>query len=81
MKKLITFQGKPFESIAALARHYGISYKTLHARLQSGWTLERAVDEPIGTLVTFRGKPFKSDSALARHYGISLEYLFLIRRF
>ncbi len=71
MKKPITFKGKPFESTAALARHYGISYKTLHARLQSGWTLERAVDEPIGTLVTFRGKPFKSDSALARHYGIS----------
>ncbi len=77
--KPITFKGKSFESMSALARHYKIRDYTVYARLESGWPLEQALGlkpRPKRTAsraikVEFGGKTFESRAALAAHYGIS----------
>ena len=46
--RFIEFDGISM-TLSQWARHSGISAATLHARLKSGWTLERALSEPAGT--------------------------------
>ena len=40
--------GKSYDSLAAMARAYGLTHGTLSARLRNGWDLERALTTPVG---------------------------------
>ena len=56
--KPVTYAGKEYPSIAALAKAYGLNYKTCFARLRDGLPL----DAPINTHpLPYRGKPVTID--------------------
>ena len=56
--KPVTYAGKEYPSIAALAKAYGLGYKTCFARLRDGTPLEA----PINTHpLPYRGKPVTID--------------------
>ena len=56
--KPVTYAGKEYPSIAALAKAYGLGYKTCFARLRDGLPLEA----PINTHpLPYRGKPVTID--------------------
>lgn len=56
--KPVTYAGKEYPSIAALAKAYGLGYKTCFARLRAGTPLEA----PINTHpLPYRGKPVTID--------------------
>lgn len=56
--KPVTYAGKEYPSIAALAKAYGLGYKTCFARLRDGTPLEA----PINTHpLPYRGKPVTVD--------------------
>jgi hypothetical protein len=44
--KLIEYKGEK-KSIAEWSRELGINYKTLHNRIYTGWSVERALTEPV----------------------------------
>lgn len=78
---LYTIDGRPFASLAAIARTYNISLQTLHNRVKRrDWTLRQAVglDDPppshrfsAARAITLDGTMYKSRNAVARAFGVS----------
>lgn len=46
-RRLVEFKGKEYH-ISGFCREFGISYDTIRARLQRGWSVRRAINQPIG---------------------------------
>ena len=44
MRRPVTYQGRTFESLKALATACGLPYPTLYSRLQTGWSVEASVE-------------------------------------
>lgn len=45
-KQTFTFHGKT-QSTAQWAKEFGLQFMTLHSRLKNGWSIERALTEPV----------------------------------
>lgn len=72
--KPVTYQGKEYPSIAALAKAYHLNYKTCFARLRDGLPLEAPVNRhPLpcrGKPVTIDGTEYPSTKDAAKALGI-----------
>lgn len=67
----IVYGGKTFLSVRALSIHYGIPYKTFHARLKAGWSLEESVERSLRThSFEYGGKSFQSHKHFADFYKL-----------
>jgi len=76
-------EGKIFDSIAHMAKHYGILKQTLHLRIKNGWSLEEACgvvkrEGRSGHKITIEGKTFRTYQEAVNHYGIKYD-VFLYR--
>ena len=80
--KPVTYAGKEYPSIAALAKAYGLNYKTCFARLRDGTPLEAPINRhPLpyrGKPVTIDGTEYPSTKDAAKALGIP--YTTLITR-
>jgi len=80
--KPVTYAGKEYPSIAALAKAYGLGYKTCFARLRDGLPLEAPINtHPLpyrGKPVTIDGKEYCSVKDASKALGIP--YTTLITR-
>ena len=72
--KPVTYAGKDYPSIAALAKAYGLGYKTCFARLRDGVPLDAPINEhPLpyrGKPVTIDGTEYPRANDAARALGI-----------
>ena len=72
--KPVTYAGKEYPSIAALAKAYGLGYKTCFARLRDGLPLEAPINtHPLpyrGKPVTIDGREYPSTKDAAKALGI-----------
>ena len=72
--KPVTYAGKKYPSIAALAKAYGLGYKTCFARLRAGTPLEAPINtHPLpyrGKPVTIDGKEYPSVKDASKPLGI-----------
>jgi len=72
--KPVTYAGKEYPSIAALAKAYGLGYKTCFARLRDGVPLDAPINRhPLpyrGKPVTIDGTEYPSTKDAARALGI-----------
>ena len=72
--KPVTYAGKEYPSIAALAKAYGLGYKTCFARLRDGTPLEAPINtHPLpyrGKPVTIDGTEYPSTKDAAKALGI-----------
>lgn len=73
----VTIKGKRYPSIFAAARAHGQPGGRVRERVARGWTIERAVSEPLLTKgghpigVHFQGRTYESLDAAARSLGVS----------
>ena len=78
--KPVTYAGKKYPSIAALAKAYGLGYKTCFARLRAGTPLEAPINtHPLpyrGKPVTIDGKEYPSVKDASKALGIPYTTLF-----
>lgn len=78
--KPVTYAGKEYPSIAALAKAYGLGYKTCFARLRDGTPLEAPINtHPLpyrGKPVTIDGKEYCSIKDASKALGIPYTTLF-----
>jgi len=72
----VTYKGKTYPHIEALANDLGIDGKTFRARLKRGYSIEDAAIgnmrvrvSAVAKIITFEGKEFKSQTALANAYS------------
>jgi len=72
----VTYKGKTYPHIEALANDVGMDGKTFRARLKRGYSIEDAAAgnmrvrvSAVGKAIIFEGKEFKSQTALANAYG------------
>ena len=65
--------GNHFKSVAAMARHYGLSRNTYLSRIEFGWSLEKALTTSTKgeEVEDHLGNKFNNNSQMARHWGIS----------
>lgn len=67
--------GKPYKSIQDMCEYYGMRVSTYKSRIQSGWSIEKALTTPVDTAykncIDHLGKPFNSITEMCRHYNIS----------
>ena len=72
--KPVTYAGKEYPSIAALAKAYGLGYKTCFARLRDGLPLDAPINRhPLpyrGKPVTIDGREYPSTKDAAKALGI-----------
>ena len=73
--KPITYQGKEYPSIAALAKAYGLSEHLCRVRLQRGIPLEKSLGH--GKRITVNGTEYASMNEAAKALGISYSALFI----
>ena len=67
----VVYKGKIFASLKALSIHYGIPYKTFHARLKAGWCLDESVERSLRThSFEYGGKSFQSHKHFADFYKL-----------
>lgn len=78
MKKYKDHLGQEFPSQSALCRHYNILPNVLNNRLRWGWSLERALTEPVHCAGSegkvckdYLGNSFKTIKDMCKHYGVS----------
>jgi len=78
--KPVTYAGKEYPSIAALAKAYGLGYKTCFARLRDGLPLDAPINtHPLpyrGRPVTIDGKEYRSIKDASKTLGIPYTTLF-----
>jgi len=78
--KPVTYAGKEYPSIAALAKAYGLGYKTCFARLRDGLPLDAPINtHPLpyrGRPVTIDGKEYCSIKDASKALGIPYTTLF-----
>jgi molybdenum-dependent DNA-binding transcriptional regulator ModE len=73
-EKSLEFRGLKFPSLKSAAEHFGVRYKTVWHRLNSGISLDEAFqqgDLRVERLVTVQGKTFGSIRAAALHFGLN----------
>lgn len=68
-------KGKMYKTLRAMAEAWGIEYRTFLARLDAGWTIERALTTPLhqwrNHAVDHTGREFTSMRKMAKAWGIS----------
>ena len=77
--------GNVYETVKAMANHYGLALDTYNRRIKKGWSIEKALTEPIDT--TKHGKPeidhfgnkFNTLKDMCNYYGVTVS-AFSIRR-
>ena len=78
--KPVTYAGKEYPSIAALAKAYGLGYKTCFARLRDGLPLDAPINRhPLpyrGKPVTIDGREYPSVKDASKALGIPYTTLF-----
>ena len=66
---------KPYKSIQDMCEYYGMRVSTYKSRIQSGWSIEKALTTPVESsykrCVDYLGNPFNSITEMCRHYNIS----------
>ena len=83
----VHYRGKlfSFTSLSSAAKHFSLSYKTVHARLRAGWTIDEALEivplsqnraKAKGIPIFYGGVKFVSVQSLARELGISYHSLY-----
>lgn len=70
----LSFRGKKFKNLTALAAHYGIPVKRIQSRLRLGWSLDAAIDR-TEKQISRRSNPYGlpddvSIPRLARKHGV-----------
>ena len=79
--KPVTYAGKEYPSIAALAKAYGLGYKTCFRRLRAGTPLEAPINRhPLpyrGKPVTIDGREYPSVKDASKALGIPYTTLFM----
>lgn len=75
----IVYKEKEYTSLHFLALEYDKHASTVYGRLQRGWSLEKALEEPVKANkcaeIYYKGQTFLSRSDLLRHYGISQNFV------
>lgn len=78
-KRGVYFKGKRYETLYLLTQEYNMDANIVSTRMQQGWDLERALEEPIKSYKTdeiyYKGKTFISKSDMLRHYGITFNFV------
>ena len=74
-----------FTSLSSAAKHFSLSYKTVHARFHSGWSIDEALEiNPLrpdradarGMSIRYEGVDFTSFQSLARELDVSYNSLY-----
>ena len=77
--KQVSYQGRNYESLHALAEACGVDEKLLAARLRNGWSVEDAVDtgirERTAVPVIYQGKTYATMRELADTFGLDYDRL------
>lgn len=82
-KETIFYKGKEYSGLTELSVAHGFDVATVWDRLKYGFTLERALTQPIRGLnrpeleVEYRGEKFPNKSCLFRHFGISSSCIYV----
>ena len=66
---MVTYQGKEYPTMRALADAFDLNYDRLRARIQTrGWSVDDAVEAELqtGRTMLYKGKMYPSIAALAR---------------
>lgn len=74
----VTYHGKEYPTMQALAEAFDLNYDRLRSRIQTrNWSVEKAVDEELitGTPVKYQGETYSSIAALAQSSGIDYRLL------
>ena len=77
--------GNVYSSIKEMANHYGLALDTYQRRIKNGWSIEKALTEPIDTTkhgkseTDHLGNRFDTIKDMCNHYNITVS-AFLIRR-
>ncbi len=78
--------GNRFRSIEAMCRYYGINSRAYHARIRTGWSLERALTTPIAPnkrafeeyvppvmiIKDHLGNQYDSELEMCKHYNVGV---------
>ena len=73
--KPVTYAGKEYPSIAALAKAYSLGYKTCFARLRDGLPLDAPINRQMPSRakpVTYNGVTYPSLTACAKAFGLTV---------
>lgn len=72
--------GKIYESLVDMCRHYRIGPETLKGRMLSGWTLEKALTDPVKDVDTearksedHLGNRYNSIASMCKSYGLNVD--------
>ncbi len=87
-KKCVDHLGSEYLSEAKMCEHYNINFYTYRERIQKGYSIERALTEPLmeqGLLFKNEcfdhlGKKYNSEKEMAMAYGIE-PYIFAMRKY
>jgi hypothetical protein len=81
IKKNIVYQGVQYNSLASLAKAYGLDQRLLYNRLhRNKWSLEKAMETPVRGQVIVAGQAFKSDLEAFEKIGRVSFANYMIRR-
>lgn len=61
--------GNPFETIAEMCKHYGITRSTYNNRKRLGWNLKDILEGKV--VYDHNGNSFESERKMCEHYGIT----------
>ncbi|MEC2463563.1 hypothetical protein P9X10_01430 [Bacillus cereus] len=69
---VVEYKGKPYDTIVSLAKHVSINVHTLRTRINSGYTIEQAVEMGAGSEeIKVFNKTFKTMKELTEFYGFT----------
>lgn len=72
-KRKLEYKGEKYDSIRSLADAAGVPVSTMKYRLSHGWSVEQAVETPVGDQskeIIYEGKRYPSLMALAREQNL-----------
>lgn len=75
---MVTYQGKEYPTMRALADAFDLNYDRLRARIQTrGWSVDDAVEAELqtGRTMLYKGKMYPSIAALARECNVDYRLL------
>ena len=79
-KKRLTYKGKSYRSLKALAKDVGIPNTTLYLRVQAGESIESAISSILAdrekSSVTYNGKTYKALTFLARDLDLPYHFIY-----
>lgn len=82
-KEITDHEGHVFPSKQKMCKYWDIPSNTYNLRIKNGWSMEKALTEPIHKVNNMGPKPckdhigneFPSQNAMCRHYGITKDLL------